>query len=68
MMKKLAQGGGGDHPLSTITYKVVVYAPAETAHALLLFLLYYSVCKTMFMVSKPEEKHIFISSIRITGM
>jgi hypothetical protein len=46
MMVKLAQpgeGGGAGHPpftLSTITSKVVVYAPAERADTLPLFLLY----------------------------
>ncbi len=47
MMEKLAQageGGGGARPppftISTITYKVVVYATAERAETLPLFLLY----------------------------
>jgi hypothetical protein len=47
MMEKLAQageGGGGARPphltISTITYKVVVDAPAERADTLPLFLLY----------------------------
>ncbi len=48
MMEKLAQGGeggaGGARPppcnISTITYKVVAYAPAERAYTLPLFLLY----------------------------
>jgi hypothetical protein len=46
MMEKLAQPGegGGAHPppftMSTITYKVVVYAPAVRADTLTLFLLY----------------------------
>jgi hypothetical protein len=47
MMEKLAQpgeGGEGARPphftLSTITYKVVVYAPAERAGILPQFLLY----------------------------
>ncbi len=48
MMDKLAQsgeGGGGvarlcPFTLSTITYKFVVYAPAEKADTLPLFLLY----------------------------
>jgi hypothetical protein len=45
MMEKLAQAGegGGAHPspftISTITYKVEVYAPAETAGTIPLFLL-----------------------------
>jgi hypothetical protein len=42
-MKKLAQpdeGGVHAHPLSTITYKVVVYAPAERADTLPLFIFY----------------------------
>jgi hypothetical protein len=56
MMEKLAQPGevGGVLPppftMSTITYKVVVYAPAERADTLTLFLLYpflYSVGLTM---------------------
>jgi hypothetical protein len=43
MMEKSAQPGEGGvqaHPLFTITYKIVVYAPAERANMLLLFLLY----------------------------
>jgi hypothetical protein len=47
-------GGGGARPpsfsISTITYKVVVYATAERADTLLLFLLYpymYSVAPTL---------------------
>jgi hypothetical protein len=50
MMEKLAQvgGGGGARPspftISTITYKVVVYAPAERVDTLPLFLLYPYVC------------------------
>jgi hypothetical protein len=56
MGKKLAQasGGGGERPppftISTITYKVVVYAPDERADTLPLFLLYpyrYSVVLTL---------------------
>ncbi len=42
MMKKLAQAGARLPPstLSTIMYKFVVYAPAERADTLHLFLLY----------------------------
>ncbi len=47
MMEKSAQagvGGGCTRPppftISTVTYKVVVYAPAESADTLPLFLLY----------------------------
>ncbi len=42
MMEKLAQAGARLPPstLSTIMYKVVVYAPAERADSLPLFLLY----------------------------
>ncbi len=55
MMEKLAQSseGGGARPspftISTITYKVVTYAPAKSADTLSLLLLYpcmYSVIKT----------------------
>jgi hypothetical protein len=57
IMKKLALagegGGGGARPspftISTITYKVEVYAPAERADPLPLFLIYpfmYSVAET----------------------
>jgi hypothetical protein len=53
MMEKSAQpgagGGGGvarppSFTLSTITYKVVMYAPAERADTLSLFLLYPYMC------------------------
>jgi hypothetical protein len=40
---QLVRGGGARPPpltIYTITYKVVVYAPAERADTLLLFLLY----------------------------
>jgi hypothetical protein len=46
MMEKLAQAGEGGactptpFNISTITYKVVLYAPAERADTLPLFLLY----------------------------
>ncbi len=51
---RLMRGGGARSPpftVSTITYKVVVYAPAERANTFLLFLLYpymYSVVSTGF--------------------
>ncbi len=52
-------GGGGALPppftISTITYKVVVYAPAERADTLPLFLLYpyvYSVIQTSYSAQK----------------
>jgi hypothetical protein len=62
MMEKIAQSGdsGGARPplftISTISYKVVVYAPAERAYTLSLFLLYpyrYSVAKTR----ENRERH-----------
>jgi hypothetical protein len=68
MMEKLAQAGGGwggggaRPPPFTITYKVVVYAPAERADTLPVFLLYpymYSVVlntiKTCIMASIPQH-------------
>ncbi len=63
MMEKLAQSGerGGARPppstIYAIMYKVVVYAPAERAETLPLFLLYpymYSVGKTR----ENRERHI----------
>ncbi len=60
MMVKSAQpgeGGGARHPpftLSTIISQVVVYAPAERADTLSLFLLY------PYMYSVGAEPHIFI--------
>ncbi len=55
MVEKLAQpgegGGGGCHPpftISTITYKVVMGAPAERADTLSLFLLYPSMYSVFF--------------------
>ncbi len=60
MMEKSAQpgeGGGALPPpftISTITYKVVVYAPAEKADTLILFLLNsytYSVVQTLYVSS-----------------
>jgi hypothetical protein len=51
MMVKSSQSreGGGAHPppftLSTITIKVVVYAPTERTNTLLLFLLYPLFCR-----------------------
>jgi hypothetical protein len=61
-MEKFAQpgeGGGGARPLpftiSTNTYQVVVYAQAERADALSLFLLY----PCMYSVAKPsKQKHL----------
>ncbi len=60
MMEKVAQAGregGGCTPppftISTITYRVVVYAPAERADTLPLFLLYlymYSVVERINLV------------------
>jgi hypothetical protein len=61
MMEKLGQAGesGGARPspfsTSTITYKVVVYAPAEMADALPLFLLYpYMYSVPMFIPQTRE--------------
>jgi hypothetical protein len=52
---QLGEGGGGCTPspftLSTVTRKVVVYAPAERADTLLIFLLYpcmYSVVSSFY--------------------
>ncbi len=50
-------GGGGASPppfiISTITYKVVVYAPAERADTLLLFLLYPSLYSVVTPPTPP---------------
>ncbi len=56
MMEKLAQpgegGGARPPPFITITYKVVVYAPAERAGTLPLFLLYplYVLCGSVYKI------------------
>jgi hypothetical protein len=50
MMEKSALAGGAWGVSSTITYKVVVYAPAERADTIPVFLLYpfmYSVVNTI---------------------
>jgi hypothetical protein len=57
-MEKLAQAGeGGGRPppfaISTITYKVVVYAPAKRADTLPLFLLY----TYMYSVVRADETY-----------
>ncbi len=69
MMEKLAQAGerGGARPppftVPSITYKVVVYAPAERADALPLFLLYpfmYSVFPPVVLI--PGRKKPYSSA------
>jgi hypothetical protein len=63
-MEKLAQAGegGGARPpfftIATITYRVVVYAPAERAGTLPIFLLYpymYSVVAAAYIDHKQKE-------------
>jgi hypothetical protein len=65
MMEKLAQAGesAGVRPppftISTISFKVVVYAPAERAEALPLFLLYpymYSVFSTVKNILHGQQR------------
>ncbi len=66
-MENSAQAGevGGERPppfaLSTITYKVVVFAPAERADTLPLFLLYPYMYSVVLMKLKLKLKiwHIF---------
>jgi hypothetical protein len=64
MMEKLAQAGedGGARPtsftLSTITYKVVVYTPAERAEPFSLFLFYpfgFSVVRHLLDITNREQ-------------
>jgi hypothetical protein len=58
MMEKLAQAGEGARPppftISTIMYKVVVYAPAEMADTLPLFLLYPYIHSVVYLFLAKE--------------
>jgi hypothetical protein len=49
------------HPLSTITYKVVVYAPPERADTLPLFILF----PYMYSVNEPFKIFLFTKSIEV---
>jgi hypothetical protein len=65
-MEKLTQadegGGAGPPPfnISTITYKVVVYAPAERAGKPLLFLLY----PYMTLWLEPSDSFVLLSLLK----
>jgi hypothetical protein len=70
-------GGGGALPtpltISTITYKVVVYPPAEKADTLPLFLLYpfmysYAVEGTLHILEPPPTLHtenLYLGSFKV---